>query len=95
MNLLKRHRYETPSVTVKVDTRDLVGELEETRSVVHAINEMVKSLQLTQANQHKEIELLTDIVVEREGVRKRGLNSHGPLLSSDKVFMLVEVNKDK
>lgn len=66
MNLLKRHRYETPSVTVKVDARDWLAELDETHSVVRELANKIETFQRTQDNQRKEIERLTDIVIEHD-----------------------------
>ncbi|MGX7041570.1 hypothetical protein ACWN9M_07370 [Leuconostoc lactis] len=57
---------ETPSVTVKVDTRELVEKLNETRSVVNKLVDKVESFQRTQDNQRKEIERLTGIVIEHD-----------------------------
>lgn len=66
MNLLKRHRYETPSVTVKVDARDWLKELEEEQSAVREFANKIEAFQRTQGNQRKEIERLTDIVIEHD-----------------------------
>lgn len=66
MNLLKRHRYETPSVTVKVDARDWLKELEEEQSAVREFANKIEALQRTQDNQRKEIERLTDIVIKHD-----------------------------